>query len=70
MSPNTSGTSTPTEAIAPFMDMPKQSKHSAKQIWTSIKNAAIEHHRSVNAAYEVCYGQGHNRAVAYAHSRV
>jgi hypothetical protein len=29
-----------------------------KQIWTSVKKAAIEHHRSVNAAYAACYGQG------------
>ncbi|KAF2728212.1 hypothetical protein EJ04DRAFT_516765 [Polyplosphaeria fusca] len=29
-----------------------------KKVWQSIKKHAKEHHESVNAAYEVYYGQG------------
>ncbi|KAF2269976.1 hypothetical protein CC78DRAFT_528505 [Lojkania enalia] len=31
-----------------------------KKMWESIKKHAKEHHESVNAAYEVYYGQGYN----------
>ncbi|KAF2119267.1 hypothetical protein BDV96DRAFT_567284 [Lophiotrema nucula] len=36
----------------------KGDKHFMKKIWTTVKKHAIEHHRSVNAAYDACYGQG------------
>ncbi|KAF2792279.1 hypothetical protein K505DRAFT_326269 [Melanomma pulvis-pyrius CBS 109.77] len=35
----------------------KQS-HSMKKIWTSVKQHAVEHHRSVNAAYGAFYSPG------------
>lgn len=31
---------------------------SMKKLWTSLKNAAVEHHKSVNAAYDAYYSQG------------
>ncbi|KAF1362014.1 hypothetical protein EJ07DRAFT_109032 [Lizonia empirigonia] len=31
---------------------------SIKKLWKGIKHAAVEHHRSVNAAYEATHGVG------------
>ncbi|KAF2704020.1 hypothetical protein K504DRAFT_463096 [Pleomassaria siparia CBS 279.74] len=31
---------------------------SVKKIWTNLKHAAVEHHKSVNAAYGMYYSQG------------
>jgi hypothetical protein len=33
-------------------------QHSVKKIWTNFKHAAVEHHKSVNAAYGAYYSQG------------
>ncbi|KAF2726821.1 hypothetical protein EJ04DRAFT_517621 [Polyplosphaeria fusca] len=64
MSRNTSATSTPSSqsrrASVESTRSDRSEKHhkSMKQMWTSFKKAAVEHHRSVNAAYAACYGQG------------
>ena len=36
----------------------KRLNQSIKKMWREIKHAAVEHHRSVNAAYEASYGAG------------
>jgi hypothetical protein len=56
-----SGTSTPNEHIAPFTNA-KEAKKQNKNLWSSLKHAVVEHHRSVNRAYQVCYGAGLNGA--------
>lgn len=36
----------------------KSLNQSIKKMWKEVKHAAVEHHRSVNAAYAVAYGAG------------
>ncbi|KAF2256909.1 hypothetical protein BU26DRAFT_558343 [Trematosphaeria pertusa] len=62
--PSSSGTSTPVRSMpSPVHELEhhKHTHHSVKDIWRSIKHAAAEHHRSVNAAYTSYYGQGVTR---------
>ncbi|KAF2748095.1 hypothetical protein M011DRAFT_467148 [Sporormia fimetaria CBS 119925] len=49
-SPRISGTSTPVEGH----------KKDNKNLWHQLKHAVVEHHRSVNNAYQACYGGGRN----------
>jgi hypothetical protein len=53
-SPQVSGAATPTERG----DKQLQSKSGSKKLWSALKHAVVEHHKSVNRAYAVCYGQG------------
>ncbi|PSN74697.1 hypothetical protein BS50DRAFT_627978 [Corynespora cassiicola Philippines] len=38
-----------------------KSPSTAKKAWNAVKKHAIEHHKSVNAAYATYYGQGQGR---------
>ncbi|KAF2847243.1 hypothetical protein T440DRAFT_492047 [Plenodomus tracheiphilus IPT5] len=43
---------------------------SIKKMWKEIKHHAIEHHRSVNAAYQAQYGAGASTGPAIVQGRV
>ncbi|KAH8725247.1 hypothetical protein GQ44DRAFT_707399 [Phaeosphaeriaceae sp. PMI808] len=72
-SPNTSNASTPLESrreshesahdahhfTSPAEDKTQKTLNgSIKKLWKGIKQHAVEHHRSVNAAYEAQWGAG------------